>query len=242
MTLTERELQMKYLLLEDSYRKLEERVAKLEVDLALREMLGMNEKLKNTSISLFLLRKDRERLASDLGLDVSDYVSTKSLGESALESLIYENKDVLNELSESLELSEETDNEKFNSEKLVIEKPVLEVSEVISEIEKSEINENLESSQEIINNNELEKENSVSSTTFIPKSLNTENDEVSSSVKKPVTKRGRKSKAEKEAEEKQKIEAEEKLKLEAEKNIQLEAEPKLGEDFEDLDAALNMWN
>ena len=53
MTLTERELQMKYLILEDSYRKLEERVAKLEVDLALKDMLGMGEKLKNTSISLF---------------------------------------------------------------------------------------------------------------------------------------------------------------------------------------------
>lgn len=101
--MTDRELQMQFLMLEDSYRKLEEKVAKLEVEIGLKRMLGVQEQLKNTSISLFLLRKDRERLSKGLGLDISEYKSAKSIGEEALEELIYNCKDVLAELTRETE-------------------------------------------------------------------------------------------------------------------------------------------
>ena len=254
MTLTERELQMKYLILEDSYRKLEERVAKLEVDLALKDMLGMGEKLKNTSISLFLLRKDRERLASDLGLSTSDYMSAKSLGESALESLIYENKDVLNELKMSLSASESLEHIEYKD----IDSKKEDEKVIISEFDSDE---KFGSSQEVNTYNNKNNE-SVSSTTFTPMSLDlheeTQNKEFKDSNEKEIsseplniapvetkktTRRGRKSKVEKELEEKQKIESNEKEKIEGEADEKTKSkEPVLGEDFEDLDAAWSMWN
>lgn len=107
--MTERELQLRFLMLEDSFRKLEDKVAKLEVDIELKRMLGVSEQLKNTSISLFLLRRDRERLSKDLGLDISEYTSVKSVGEEALEELIYNYKDVLLELSREVNEAKEVE-------------------------------------------------------------------------------------------------------------------------------------
>ena len=97
-----RELRLQYLMLEDSYRNLEKRVAELETEMKLKNLLGVKEKLENTSISLFLLRKDRERLSEELGLDMEDYDSVKSFGEEALEHLVYECKDVIDGLQEGM--------------------------------------------------------------------------------------------------------------------------------------------
>ena len=97
-----RELRLQYLMLEDSYRNLEKRVAELETEMKLKNLLGVKEKLENTSISLFLLRKGRERLSEELGLDMEDYDSVKSFGEEALEHLVYECKDVIDGLQEGM--------------------------------------------------------------------------------------------------------------------------------------------
>ena len=65
--------------------------------------------------------------------------------------------------------------------------------------------------------------------------INTESEKEEISAKKTAPKRGRKSKAEKEVEEKLKLEAESKESKE-------DKEPVLGESFEGMDDAFNMWN
>ena len=92
-------LRVEYMLLEEQYRKLEQRVAEMEAEFEVGVQLGTIEKIKNISVSLLLLRKDRERLASELGLSIADYTSAKTLIEDELERVIYENRDIINQLT-----------------------------------------------------------------------------------------------------------------------------------------------
>ena len=89
-------LRIEYMQLEEQYRKLEKRVAELEAEFEVGIRMGTMEKIKNTSVSLFLLRRDRERLASELGLPIVDYEKAKSLIENELEEVLYENQDIIN--------------------------------------------------------------------------------------------------------------------------------------------------
>lgn len=249
--MTERELQMKYMILEDSYRLLEERVSKLEVDLSLKNMLGVQEKLKNTSISLFLLRKDRERLANDLGLDVAEYQSSKSLGESAFEELLYNNQDAINEFlgcvsNDDLGMPvKDMPNTDIQSSlgtgavETTIVPPVMNSQNIVQhtrdELLEDRINKAIESSNDSVSNvQNTSLEQTVSQ--FVPMSIDMGVDK----DKKP-SKRGRKSKAEREREEQEKLKTTTTgdVSNEDTKNDNAE-EPKT--EFEDLDAALNMWS
>ena len=84
-------LRIEYMMLEGQYRKLEERIEKIEAELEVGLELGVIERIKNTSVSLFLLRRDRERLADELGLPITDYASARSL----IEKVLLDNQDIL---------------------------------------------------------------------------------------------------------------------------------------------------
>ena len=240
MIMTERELQMKYLILEDSYRKLEERVTKLEVDLELKNMLGIQEKFKNTSISLFLLRKDRERLAQDLGLSVETYESSKSLGESALEELIYNNKDVLNEFCSLLSSKPDLDDLSTDKNDNIIREQVImnnsnnsfDVKE--DKVLEDKVKEPMTIQEEIVKEPMFSQEGTNTSSKFVPMSLETSDIE----EKKPA-KRGRKPKAEKAS---ISTETSEKSGSNVKSDKEIQEVPEVTEEFKDLDAALNMWN
>ena len=88
-------LRIEYMMLEGQYRKLEERIEKIEAELEVGLELGVIERIKNTSVSLFLLRRDRERLAEELGLPITDYASARSLIEDELEKVLLDNQDIL---------------------------------------------------------------------------------------------------------------------------------------------------
>lgn len=224
--MTEHELRMQYLILEDNYRKLESRVAELELNLKLNKYLGLEEKVTNTSISLFLLRKDREKLSNDLGISVSDYASVKSFGEEALESLIYEYSDILDTFKQSNldENSEEIiDTDKSMMEVNIVEPEIVVDDKVIEEV----INETVinETVKENIDEKVVE-EKAVVGKVVEEKAVEEKAD--TSIVKKPG-KRGRKPKSEKQAEKP------------VEKQLEDKSNDTENLEFENLDDALNMW-
>ena len=111
-------LRIEYMELEEQYRKLEKRVAELEAEFEVGIRMGTMEKIKNTSVSLFLLRRDRERLASELGLPIVDYEKAKSLIENELEAVLYENQDIINIFeSQGNAVAEESANDAVSTSK-----------------------------------------------------------------------------------------------------------------------------
>lgn len=229
--MTEHELRMQYLILEDNYRKLESRVAELELNLKLNKYLGLEEKVTNTSISLFLLRKDREKLSNDLGISVSDYASVKSFGEEALESLIYEYSDILDTFKQSNldENSEEIiDTDKSMMEVNIVEPEIVVDDKVIEEV----INETVinETVKENIDEKVVE-EKAVVGKVVEEKAVEEKavEEKADTSIVKKPGKRGRKPKSEKQAE-----------KL-VEKQLEDKSNDTENLEFENLDDALNMW-
>lgn len=234
--MTEHELRMQYLILEDNYRKLENRVAELELNLKLNKYLGLEEKFTNTSISLFLLRKDREKLSNDLGISISDYASVKSFGEEALESLIYEYSDILEDFKQSNldeSIKEVINNDDNITEKNTYEevgnKSIIEVNIVEPEkVEEKVIYEKTIDEKPIDEKTIDEKtidEKTIDEKTIEEKTI--EEKPIDTSVVKKSGKRGRKPKSEKQADKP------------IEKQVEKSEEENL--EFENLDDALNMW-
>lgn len=232
--MTEHELRMQYLILEDNYRKLENRVAELELNLKLNKYLGLEEKVTNTSISLFLLRRDREKLSNDLGISVSDYASVKSFGEEALEHLIYEYSDVLDDFkhfntNESIEDDINIYNEVAQQ---IANEDVINNSTIEVNIGEPEV---VDSVHNLVENKEVEdkeENNLVNEEVIKDKEVNLVTEKVSDSVIKKPAKRGRKPKSEKQTDKP------------VEKEIEIKVADKSNEEdmeFENLDDALNMW-
>lgn len=220
--MTLQELQIKFMMLEDSYRKLEERIGHIETDLLLNQQLGFTEKVTNTSISLFLLRKDRERLASELGLPVNEYTSVKSFGEDALESLLYNHSDILSEFTKTSGYIEEIEKPVFNDSVGNKTEPVVLTSMKPEEVES------------------ITKTEEITESTFSPVKL-----DLKVTKKAEKSTRGRKSKAQKELEAKleeeaAKKESSESLDVDSVKSVNV-SEEEDSQGFKDLDLAMNMW-
>lgn len=234
--MTEHELRMQYLILEDNYRKLEQRISELEISLKLNKYLGLDEKVTNTSISLFLLRRDRERLSNDLGINVSDYASVKSFGEEALENLIYNCSDVL-DVFKSLTGKEQDDN--ISESILETENDKAEnVTESIIEKEHDDVETVKDSiKMDMSLDNEISK---IEDT----KEVSVASEKVKEAVVKKVTKRGRKPKAEKVSEKSNEEIVESSINEEKKEDKEIKSEINKDEpieQFENLDDALNMW-